>query len=325
MSNDNVKMFPQYDTELFNEVWEDATKFIYDYTHVGIPATISTQNATTLYYLLYSKYGNSPIANYDVTQWKYKVFGIIFEYGPTWEKRLSVQQTLRDLQLSDLIDDGSFSEIFAHDGSSRSTKSGTSGNTRTYEEDGTNTGTSTLGRTGTDTTASTGTQALARTGTVGISGQAEDIKNHALNPGTTPATNAYTALNYINDQLANKNTNSSTTTNNTTDTTTNNLQNQTTHATTDTTTNNLANSRDGRIVDSGTTSDTVSNTDEADDTRSRTLTVGKLAGYERLLALLETDVTNEFLNKFKRCFKQFVMPEVHWIYLTESEDEDEEE
>ena len=83
--------FPKFDTKLFTEIWEDSDSFLADYQDIGIPTTISTTNATTLYYLLYAKYGNSPIANFDENQFKYKIFTIIFQYGPTWEKRLDIQ------------------------------------------------------------------------------------------------------------------------------------------------------------------------------------------------------------------------------------------
>ena len=395
----NVNMIPQYDTKLFTEIWEDATEFVYDYKHIGIPATISDTNATTLFYLLFARYGNSPIANYDEQQFKYKVFSIVFQYGPTWEKRLSVQETLRGLQLSDLVDDGSLSELFESEGSNSQTASGTSGNTRTLNTQEANTGTQTvvhsgtaavahtgkdtvdstgtqalaktgtdttestgtqaLAKTGTDTVSSTGTQAIAHTGTVRTQGDTEDIKNHAFNPGTAPATDAYSPLTYINEQHATKNDVDNTTTYNNTDTTTNNLQNQTTHATTDTTTNNLQNevthdtvdtttnnlknettrnttdtttnnlqdqttnnltkADTGTIQDSGTTSNTTSGTDSKSNSLTRTLTTGKLKAYEKLLELLDSDVTGEFISKFKICFKQFVMPERTWIYVTEEE------
>ena len=64
----NVNMFPQYDTKLMTEVWSSASDFLTDYQTVGIPTTISNQNAATLYYLLYARYGNTPIANYDENQ-----------------------------------------------------------------------------------------------------------------------------------------------------------------------------------------------------------------------------------------------------------------
>ena len=48
----NVEMIPQYDTKLMTDVWSKATDFVADYQNIGIPTTISVQNANTLYYLL---------------------------------------------------------------------------------------------------------------------------------------------------------------------------------------------------------------------------------------------------------------------------------
>lgn len=316
----NVEMFPQYDTKLMTEVWSQASEFLTDYQNVGIPTTISVQNATTLYYLLYARYGNTPIANYDENQWKYKMFSIIFQYGPTWEKRLSIQDTLRGLQISDLVDNGSFHEMFSHSGSESSSKTGSDNNTRTLNTTEKNTGTSKLANTGTDTTASTGTQSVAHTGTVGTTGETEDIKNHAYNPGTSPAQNAYTPLNYINEQNATKNNVDSTVTNNLTDATTNDLQNQTTHDTTSTTTNDLSRADTGTIKDDRTITDTAKADNKSQNETTTVMTAGKLKAYEKLLELLETDVTGEFINKFKTCFKQFVMPERTCIYVTEDND-----
>ena len=316
------EMIPQYDTKLFTDIFDDAGSFVYYYKNIGIPTTISDANARTLYYLLYARYGNNPIANYDEEQFKYKIFSVVFQYGPTWEKRLSVQETLRGLTLADLVDDGQLSELFSSQGSNSSTVSGTNGNTRTLNTQEANTGTQTLGKTGTDTTASTGTQAVAHTGTVRTQGDTEDIKNHAYNPGTTPATDAYSPLTYINEQHATKNDVDSTITYNNTDTTTNNLQNQTTHATTDTTTNNLTKADTGTITDAGTKSETASGTDSKSNSLTRTLTAGKLKAYEKLLELLDSDVTGEFISKFKICFKQFVIPERTWIYVSEDDEEE---
>lgn len=264
----------EYSTILMTDVWESAPEFVYDYKHVGIPTTISDANATTLFYLLYAKYGNNPIANYDITQFKYKMFSVIFQYGPTWEKKLSVQETLRGLQLTDLIDDGSLNEIFSHTGAENSSKNTTDGNTRTYQEAGTN------------------------TGTVGVSGQAEKINNHAFNPGTAPASDPYDPLGYINEQNAEKLTNSSTTT------------------------NNLADSKSGNITDSRSISDSIANQDVANNETNRTIKKGKLNAYEKLLELLDADVTGEFINKFKYCFKQFILPERQLWYVTEDDEEE---
>ena len=315
----NVEMFPQYDTKLMTEVWSQASDFLTDYQNAGIPTTISNQNATTLYYLLYAKYGNTPIANYDENQWKYKMFSIIFQYGPTWEKRLDIQTTLRGLQIADLVDNGSYRALSSQSGSETSSKTGSDNNTRTLNTTEKNTGTSALANTGTDTTASTGTQSVARTGTVGTTGETEDIKNHAFNPSTAPAQNAYSPLSYINEQHATKNDVNSTVTNNLTDTTTNDLQNQTTHNTTSTTTNDLSRSDTGTITDARAITDSTSAENSSQNETTTVMTAGKLKAYEKLLELLDTDVTGAFINKFKVCFKQFVMPERHMIYVTEEE------
>lgn len=100
MSN---SMTPQYNTILFTDVWDNVDDFLEDYNGIGIPATISTTSATTLFYLLYAKYGNNPLANRDITQFKYRLFSIVFQYGPTWEKRLDLQKKIRELSDTDLL------------------------------------------------------------------------------------------------------------------------------------------------------------------------------------------------------------------------------
>ena len=312
-------MLPQYDTKLMTDVWSKATDFVADYQNIGIPTTITVQNATTLYYLLYARYGNTPIANYDEEQWKYKIFSIVFQYGPTWEKRLDIQTTLRGLQISDLVDNGSFHESFSHSGSETSSKTGSDNNTRTLNTTEKNTGTSAVANTGTDTTASTGTQSVTHTGTVGTIGETEDIKNHAYNPSTAPAQNAYSPLSYINEQNATKNNVDNTVTNNLTDTTTNDLQNQTNHNTTSTTTNDLSRADTGTITDARAITDSAEAENKSQNETTTVMTAGKLKAYEKLLELLETDVTGNFISKFKTCFKQFVMPERTWLYVTEED------
>ena len=99
-----MNLLPQYDTKLFTDIYEKADAFCYDYQHIGIPTAISVENAMTLYYLLYAKYGNSPIANLDENQFKYKLFSTVFMYGPAWESRLNIQDRVRNL-LSDPLNE----------------------------------------------------------------------------------------------------------------------------------------------------------------------------------------------------------------------------
>lgn len=192
-------MLPQYDTVLFSQIYDNVSDFMDDYKNLndefinGIPTTISDTNAQTLFYLLYSRFCNNPIANYDVTQFKYKLFSIIWQYGPTWEKRLWIQNNLRNLTETDLLK---------------------------------------------------GSKA---------------IYNHAYNPSTAPSSGTLNELQYINEQN---------------------------------TTNYKKSYMDA---------------------------------YSQLWELLDTDVTQEFINRFQKLFKQFVRPEKTWIYVTEVDEDEEDE
>ena len=104
----NTFMKPMYDTSLFCEIWDSSESFLADYNNTGteftnqVPATISQENALMTYLLLFSRYGNNPIANYDVTQFKNKIFTTIWQYGPAWEKRLKMQEDIRGLTLEEI-------------------------------------------------------------------------------------------------------------------------------------------------------------------------------------------------------------------------------
>lgn len=177
-----------YNTLTFTDIWSSADAFKTDYKASGYTQLLSDPYILTLYYLLYARYGNSPIANYDTNQWKYKVYSIIFQYGLTWEKRLDIQNTLRGLTETDLM---------------------------------------------------AGSKA---------------IYNRALNPAEDPSTSALEELDYINEQ-------------------------------------NTTNYK-----------------------RS------KLDAYQYLWELLRTDVSENFLNQFRKLFKTFVAPEKVLLY-EEAEEE----
>ena len=99
----STSRIPMYSTKLFTEIYETVNDFIYDYNNIGLPKIISVENCSTLYYLLRAKFGNSPIANYDEDQFKFKLFGVIWQFGPTWEKRLEIQAKIRGLSDTELL------------------------------------------------------------------------------------------------------------------------------------------------------------------------------------------------------------------------------
>lgn len=118
----NSPLFNKFITRTFSEIFEPTTEdiaagrtesvdvFIYNYQNCGIPTTIRSaasgtliNSAQTLFYLLYARYGNSSIANADENQFMYRLYSTIFMYGPSWEKRFEIQQNLRNLTESDLL------------------------------------------------------------------------------------------------------------------------------------------------------------------------------------------------------------------------------
>lgn len=169
----------------FADTWSDVDSFLSDYKDNGIPALIKDDSATTLYYLLYASYGNSTVASSDINQFKYAVFSTIYKYGPTWEKRVDIQNKLRNLSEAELLTGG------------------------------------------------------------------KAIYNTALNPSTEPGTDTTEELDYINQQNVTKNVRS------------------------------------------------------------------KLSAYNDLMLLLKTDVTGEFIDKFKKLFKTVATKELPLIYITE--------
>ena len=103
-----------YNTPSFSDIFESAEDFVADYKASGLYTeetvdnktvlinSISDKSATTLFYLLYSRYGNNHIEMFDTNRFKYAVFSIIFQYGPTWERRLELQDKLRKIDEDEL-------------------------------------------------------------------------------------------------------------------------------------------------------------------------------------------------------------------------------
>ena len=183
-------LYGSYRQKRFTDVYESVEDFLADYKNCGIPITISDNSAQTLFYLLYGSYGNDVVASSDINRFKYKLFSIIFQYAPNWEKQLEIQNKLRALTEEDI-----------------------------------------------------------RLGS-------RQIYNTAQNPSTEPSTDTTDELQYINNQNVTKNQR------------------------------------------------------------------GVLEGYATLLSLLRTDVTQEFLNRFRKLFLTIVQPEEPLLYITEVDNND---
>lgn len=97
--------YGSYRTRTFNEIFEGNYEVFQDKLE-----EISNDNMTTLlknkvqlvYILLASRYGNSHIANSDENQFILQVYSKLFQFAPTWLKRLEIQESLRNLSIDEL-------------------------------------------------------------------------------------------------------------------------------------------------------------------------------------------------------------------------------
>ena len=103
-----IPLRPEYDTQTFQEVYNDYESFKKDYDQLitkvsGGVQTLKVDNVKATFYLLYARYGNNPIVNFDVTQFKMKLMAVIATYGPVWERKKAIQKDLRDLTDAELL------------------------------------------------------------------------------------------------------------------------------------------------------------------------------------------------------------------------------
>lgn len=104
-------LYGNFRTRTFAEIFYDenmdsAEVFKSMFYEGRIPLKITDENLTTLFYLLYARYGNAHIASSDENTFLYKLQSIVFMYGPTWEKRLKIQDDLRALKDDEIFKGG---------------------------------------------------------------------------------------------------------------------------------------------------------------------------------------------------------------------------
>lgn len=99
--------YGNYRHRKFSEIFPDVDNFINQYKQSGTYQSnennrLSDDNMSLLYYLLYSRYGNSCIVNDDENIFKYQLWGLVFSYGPAWIKKLELQDKIRALTDADI-------------------------------------------------------------------------------------------------------------------------------------------------------------------------------------------------------------------------------
>ena len=103
MLNDRI-LFGNYITMTFSDIYPDYETFLDDYRNLSFPTTLEDEeNLRVIYYLLYSKYGNSNILSTDITQFKFQLFSLIYQHAAIWERKMALQKSLRELTDEEIL------------------------------------------------------------------------------------------------------------------------------------------------------------------------------------------------------------------------------
>lgn len=94
-------IFPTF--QEFQDAWNDT---VFSKQAVALSTTIpeggsnAPANLNLIYELLLARYANSTIASSDENRFTLQCMSIVFQYGPAWIKRLEIQHTLHEMDLS---------------------------------------------------------------------------------------------------------------------------------------------------------------------------------------------------------------------------------
>ena len=99
-------MLPMYNTKTFSQIlpsFEDMKDLFDNEFDKYAKDCITATSMKTLYWCLYARYADNPIVNLSEENFKAKLVAITFAKGPTWERKLALQKSLRDLTDADLL------------------------------------------------------------------------------------------------------------------------------------------------------------------------------------------------------------------------------
>lgn len=95
----NETFYNRFRTRTFIEIFPTVEEFKMAYSESTL-GEVSDASLQKLYFLMLGKYGSSHISYASEDLFVAALCGIIFEYGPSWQKRLEIQKELRDMESS---------------------------------------------------------------------------------------------------------------------------------------------------------------------------------------------------------------------------------
>lgn len=93
----NETFYNRFRTRTFIEIFPNVEEFKMTYSESAL-GEITDASLQKLYFLLLGRYGSSHISYSSEDLFKAAICGIIFEYGPSWQKRLDLQKQIRELE-----------------------------------------------------------------------------------------------------------------------------------------------------------------------------------------------------------------------------------
>lgn len=93
----NETFYNRFRTRTFIEIFPNVEEFKMAYSESTL-GDIKDSSLQKLYFLMLGRYGSSHISYASEDLFVAALCGIIFEYGPSWEKRLELQKQIRELE-----------------------------------------------------------------------------------------------------------------------------------------------------------------------------------------------------------------------------------
>lgn len=112
------RTFGNYYSVTFGDLFPSPEDFIKDYEDSLLSKgknTVSDDALTQLYYILWARYGNSHFNSLNNENIKGSIFSLIYMYGPTWERRIELQEKIRKLTDEEIITGNSAVHTHADD------------------------------------------------------------------------------------------------------------------------------------------------------------------------------------------------------------------
>ncbi len=96
-------LYGNYRTRTFSDIFPTSEAFVEGFVASPVGDSITNANLAKIWFLLASRYMNSHISYSDENQFKFMVYQKVYGYGPTYIKKMEIQDTLRELTEEEII------------------------------------------------------------------------------------------------------------------------------------------------------------------------------------------------------------------------------